>query len=508
MKKILFLAAAMIISIASKAQTLYELKYYDIETEMDYIGLFYFTSEDEGLLRCVAADPKLKKEGEIWETDYVSSYEKNKDGNFICFFPYEAKTENGDIFPSFLLGYDKNGRPTENWVIFQDLMGDEDIDEDKAFECEYFREVSITEKDENYFKQFYDDGEEILEEIMNARKLLINQSEHNTPVIVSEGSTPTMHLLMVAATYDENIGESVETDLKLVKKNFSEYAKQLGIPYNEVIIEGSQYTKSNVKKAINKIKSKPEDIIVFVYSGHGFRFLDDTDPFPRMFVSVDGNDDVEEDTQMSTSEVFKMISDKNARLTIFLTDCCNSNIDAYKSSVESMSFGTRSTQNNTDINKLKSLFIDQNGVIRITAAKAGQYALCDRSGGYLLTSFINNIRAQVSAIKNETPSWNKIADNAGKAVEKKSSSQVDEAGNPEDPQIIVKSIRLKSAPLKDTSHESMENNSASVDSNNEEGETEMSDTEAIIWTILITAIPLLIIYLIIGKIIKKIRKKD
>ena len=123
MKKILFLAAAMIISIASKAQTLYELKYYDIETEMDYIGLFYFTSEDEGLLRCVAADPKLKKEGEIWETDYVSSYEKNKDGNFICFFPYEAKTENGDIFPSFLLGYDKNGRPTENWVIFQDLMG-------------------------------------------------------------------------------------------------------------------------------------------------------------------------------------------------------------------------------------------------------------------------------------------------------------------------------------------------------------------------------------------------
>lgn len=471
MRKLLLVILAMMLGMAAKAQTLYELKYYDMDDDETYIGLFFFTNEDDCVLRCTTN--KKRGKNYCWEDNYLVEYDKNEEGNFILFYPEEPTLEDGTIIPSFFFYYNEQGdMDGEAGVIFQDLTTDDDIADENVGECEYFREVNITEKDDNYFLQFYDEDDEMFKEIINARNTIASQTNrrelHGNNNVKREDIT--LRLLMVASTKDQTIGPSVESDVKLVQKNFSEIANKLGIKYQETVISGQQFTKGNVEKALDNFSANPQDIIVYVYSGHGFRFDNDSDPYPRMFLSSDSDEDVTSQNEMSTTDAYNILSKKGARLVLFITDCCNTKIGMNKEVVESVSFGTRSGQGNTDLQKLESLFIEEEGTIRVTAAKKGQPALCDGSGGYLITSIFSNIRNQVSAINNNNPSWVAIMNSASKAVEKKSMMQLQADGEFGEAQIVVKSLNV----LNNADNGSY---NASSSSNNDNGSSTSNDDE-------------------------------
>ena len=510
MKKILFSIVAVLMCMAARSQTLYELKYYDIIDEDTYYGLFFFTDEETCTLRCVT-EPDKKGNVSAWEYDYHCTYEKQKGINYLYFIPEERKEKDDPLIPTFCMAYSTKGKfEPETYAIFQDLYNEEEeeIDEDNMKEVEYFREIDIRDKNEEYFLQFYDADEEMFKQIMNARKQLVDQDtddKQNNNNNVSDGSV-TMHLLLVAATQDESIGESVMTDVNLVKKNFSGIAQKLGIEYKETTVMGTSFKKSNILNAVERLNPGSNDIVVFVYSGHGFRFDDDKDAYPRMYITYDG--DLNENTEISTTELYKMIVDKKARLTIFLTDCCNSKVGMNRQEVESVAFGTRGTNNNIDIDKLYDLFIDESGTIRATAAKAGQYALCDASGGFMLTSILNNIKAQTSALSKDTPSWQAIIDNASKAVAKKTSNQIDETGEETDPQIVVRAVKVKDLNGgKSSSFVSSDNESESLSEVNTKSDSSSSDDGDAMTDFLCIAISVIAILGLIIVIIKLLKKK-
>ncbi len=509
MKKILFTIVAVLLCMAAKSQTLYEMKYYDIIDEDTYYGLFFFTDEDNCFLRCVT-EPDKNGKYYSWEYNYHCVFEKRDGINYIYFIPEQKKKKDDPLIPSFCMGYSPKGDfESETWAIFQDLYDDEDeeIYDENMKEVDYFREIDLREKNEDFFLQFYDADEDMFKTIMAARKQLIGQNvsqdEHSGSNNNASDGSVTMHLLMVAATQDESIGESVMTDVNLVKKNFSGIAKKLGIEYKETTIMGNSFKKANILNAVNRLNPGSNDIVVFVYSGHGFRFDDDKDAYPRMLLTYDS--DLSENTELSTTELYKMIVDKKARLTIFLTDCCNSKAGVSRAEVESVAFGTRGTTNNVDIDKLYDLFIDESGTIRATAAKAGQYALCDASGGFMLTSILNNIKAQTSVLAKGSPSWQTIVENASKAVAKKTSNQIDEAGDETSPQIVVRAVKVRDINGGRTSTlESSDNESESLSDANTKSSSD--DDDALVNFICMT-IPVIIILILIIVIIKFLKRK-
>ncbi|MCR5453381.1 MAG: caspase family protein [Bacteroidales bacterium] len=442
MKKVLITIVALFMCIAAKSQSLYELKYYDIIDKTTYQGLFFFTDEENCHLRCVT-EPNEKGEYGYWDYDYHCEFEKEDGVNYLYFIPEARRKDDDPLIPAFIMAYNANGEfQSQTYAIFADMESEEELTDDNTKEVEFFREINLRDKDEDYFQQYYEPEDDMYKQIMSACNRLNTQDDGSD---VSVGSTTnangpvTMHLLLVAATLDESIGRSVVTDVNLVKKNFSDIAKKLNIGYKETVISGNDFNTENVADMIDNFKPASNDIVVFVYSGHGFRFDDDTDAYPRMSLTYGGNPNEE----LSTTDVYNELVSKNARLTIFLTDCCNSRIGITRMESESIAFGTRATNNNTDLDKLYDLFIDESGTVRATAAKAGQYALCDASGGFMLTSILNNIKSQTSALAKDAPSWKVIVDNASRAVAKKTSNQIDEAGNETDPQVVVRAIKVR-----------------------------------------------------------------
>lgn len=264
-----------------------------------------------------------------------------------------------------------------------------------------------------------------------------------TAAIIMAGilrAQPTLHLMMVAATHDETIGQSVEQDMKAVTKEFKTIADKLGITYNEIMVSGDDFSKASINNAIDNLTPSPDDIVAFMYCGHGFRFSDDTDEYPRMYLSYTdlmGND------YMSMSEVYSRLTAKNARLTLVFSDCCNTESTIPREELED--YATRDLLN-LDVNKLKTLFLESEGSLQATAAAPGQAACCTADGGFMTQSLIRNINKMANPDTKDSPQWSTIIDKTSKYVKKRTEEEQD------NPQIIVRKISLRgeAAPQSDS----------------------------------------------------------
>lgn len=457
MKKYLMFFFMSVLCFAANAQTFYEVQYYDVYEKENYLGLMTYWNNDRCTMRCIP----MSGEDVYWECSYSASFDKEDGVNYMIFSPVPEKGKENLAYPYFAWTWTKSNASdqSETPLVFFDA---EDEDEEMV-EAKYFEEIDLADMDEEYIGQFYDKSERMYTVITQACNLVNNQrpepqrpsnNDNNnvnptptpTPTPTPSPSQPvnnstavTMHFVMVAATKDESIGESVQTDLQLAQPKFREYANNLGIEYKEHIISGNSFNKNNIMNTLNGINAAKNDIIVFLYSGHGFRFDDDTDAYPRMYLAYD--EDVNANNYLGVTDVYNLLVKKNARLTIVLTDCCNSNYGATRQEVEGSGLHSRG-HNNYDVKKLEKLFITSSGSVKATAAKAGQYALCDAQGGFLLTSFLNNINSAISAVSSEVPSWQTILDNASNYVKNKTANDYGEDGN-SGPQVVVKSVNIK-----------------------------------------------------------------
>ena len=140
-----------------------------------------------------------------------------------------------------------------------------------------------------------------------------------------------MFLIVVANTKDETVGKTVEIDLKNVSALFNSLATNLGI--SKVIplyISGDGYSKTAVEAALLALEAQkpaPIDIVVFYFSGHGFRVPGDTSKYPRMsFRTAKNKANKEIGDNIPLENVYKRINALKPRVNLVLGDCCNADI--------------------------------------------------------------------------------------------------------------------------------------------------------------------------------------
>ena len=535
MKKcFLFLLLSVLISITAKAQTFYEVKYYDKVDKQKYLGLMTYWDNEQCTLRCV----RDNNTDYYWECAYQCDFQKQGRTNFMIFSPVPERGKENLSYPYFVWNWTKKDASDQSespYVVF-------DLSEvgESMRTAEYFEEISLSDMDAEYVGQFYDEDEEMYGIITGACNIVNQQGtvsdvgmlegedydgydneenvredkKEDVEETVTDNNGPvTMHFIMAAATKDASIGESVETDLKLAEPEFKRFAKQLNINYQERIISGNSFTKENILNAIKGVKAAPNDVIVFFYSGHGFRFDDDKDDYPNMFLTYSNYGISSSNDYLGVSEAYNMLAKKKARLTIVLSDCCNAYYGATRQEIESSALASRGN-NSYDLKKLEKLFLYSSGTLKVTAAKAGQVALCDARGGYLLTAFLNNIHSQISAVSDKDPSWEKIVDNAREYVRRKTTG-FDETGEDRDPQIVVRSISIKeTAPAVTDSNRPGKPNSLKSDNDNrgndydDSGSVSSDDedltlTDVLIFGCVCVLLPILVLVWLLKKIFGK-----
>jgi hypothetical protein len=230
-------------------------------------------------------------------------------------------------------------------------------------------------------------------------EITTNTTDNNKPA--------RLHLVLIANTLDAAIGSGCSSDKTNLSNEFRQVADALGVSFQEYLIDGSSFSKERLLSTINSLSPGSNDIVLFIYRGHGFRWKDQTDDWPRMDLRTNPMaQQITEATSMNLSEVYSILKSKKARLNIILGDCCNSAVNI--SSVTANNYLTFQVDNNSDITKLKSLFMNSNGIILSAAAQKGEVSWNSPQGGLYSISFLQALREEISYLHNGNPSWDNI----------------------------------------------------------------------------------------------------
>ncbi len=219
-----------------------------------------------------------------------------------------------------------------------------------------------------------------------------------------------MHLICVAATLDSTIGVTSRRDVQNMNNLYSNLAKQFGIPFLLTEISGNDFSKEKVDQALANLTPGPKDIVIFYFSGHGFRFSSDFSRYPRMLFRTN-NTQMREDINLGLEDVYSLIVKKGANVNLVMADCCNEDVGPIVRlgrgllATKSIGFGRAKL----NIKNAENLFFPstRNNMIVASADKFQLAAGNPTLGGYFTFSFMSELERNLYT-RMPTDAWIKI----------------------------------------------------------------------------------------------------
>lgn len=234
-----------------------------------------------------------------------------------------------------------------------------------------------------------------------------------------------IHLMIVANSEVADIGATCKIDMANMLNEVQGIGQALGLPVQQYLVTGADYSKLGVEQMLKSLKPNAEDVVIFLYTGHGFRFHDQRDQYPNMAMVTSDYQDATAN-YIAVSDIYNAIVKKGARLNIVLSDCCNADLGERRP-LNSTTLGSRGN-NNFSLDRLKTLFSARGSIIS-TAAGPGEVSWCDGAGGMFTLSFIQSLRQEISATNGKEVSWEHIIDNTLVAASNRSKSSCQTAQN-------------------------------------------------------------------------------
>ena len=227
------------------------------------------------------------------------------------------------------------------------------------------------------------------------------------PLVLLFGATSlkaqTLHGIICSDTEDADIGSSCAKDLQMMHVFMGSVAQAIGYEYSDHVFAGEDCSSRNAVEAVRSLQVGAKDIVFFYYTGHGARSTGDSSPFPQLKFN---------DAMYPVYRIADQIASKSPRLSITISDACNSFIPGL--SAKGVSGG--STYVTKSSNELyRRLFLQPQGQIRITSSKVGQNSSATSIGGKFTIALLSAFeRAEQSA----APSWEGVLSAAKLDVER------------------------------------------------------------------------------------------
>lgn len=406
---IYLLTVVLLLSCEAYGQSFYRLQYRSEPENQD--GLLILYGDGTGLLRSRSANPNVA-ETLVTEFTLEERYARSKDGSPVDeFIYYETisvrNVKGGGIAPASLRLWFKLNEASgffEPWatsaVRAADIPAANNLVSAELLESDALKKDLVL----NYFSKF----EDIYQTIFATRVRGLSPAEKKI----------RLRLLVVANTNDKSIGASCRLDMLRMQETFTDITEYLGIGFSIDTIAGDRFNKKNVIGAVEQLRGSPADILVFYYSGHGFRKPTDKRKFPYLELRGRGEKDYMTNS-MNIEDVYKMLlGNTKARLKLVISDCCNAEITATNTEGTPVS-GKKSSGFDWEENNIKQLFFNSRKAILVTSADMGQLAAGNkRFGGFFSYFFKSSLENHFSILKKNV-TWDQVLQEAKKLTIKK-----------------------------------------------------------------------------------------
>lgn len=220
-----------------------------------------------------------------------------------------------------------------------------------------------------------------------------------------------MHVILVCATTDPTLSQFSIYDLDRAEKLYTKLADEIGVKANIIKIFGDSYNKKNVEAAVKNLKPAAADIVVFYYSGHGFRMPKLNRPYPFMDLRSDAKTQDYKQHTMNIEDIFLTLKSKPNRFTLVVSDCCNNDPEA-TNSIAPTPPEPRASDLKWNYENLRALFLNPKKTsLLITAADKNQLATTNpKLGGFLSYYFKQSLENMLASSNPREVSWFKICE--------------------------------------------------------------------------------------------------
>lgn len=193
------------------------------------------------------------------------------------------------------------------------------------------------------------------------------------------------HVLLFVDKEASDIGRGCEVDYIKMSAFLNTVSKSIGFEYHYYDASGMQFNSEMIEQRISEIKATPNDVIFCYFSSHGQNQTERNSKFPCSVTHtgctpVDG--------------VHQKLKQKNARLCITMSDCCNNVVKK-----KNVSKGLEVIEEvGKDENRIyNQLFLEAKGDILVTSSQVGQYSYTDSdSGSYFTNKFQESVLSAVN----------------------------------------------------------------------------------------------------------------
>ncbi|MBQ7279224.1 MAG: caspase family protein [Bacteroidales bacterium] len=229
---------------------------------------------------------------------------------------------------------------------------------------------------------------------------------------VCSSMAQTLHVINFCNTLHPEIGTVV--DYERTNRESGLIASFIGYNISYYNGVGEACSKENLMTTINSLGCGKDDIILFYYSGHGTRSINDKSEYPQMCLKYEG---YQQDKFVPVHTVVEMLKGKGARLTIVLTDCCNKALPGISTKSLMENDGKAVVADERIEKNYRKLFLENKGLIVSTSSKAGQYSHgWEELGGAFSIMFFES--ALYSACKGVIPAtWEAIMASVATSIE-------------------------------------------------------------------------------------------
>jgi caspase domain-containing protein len=200
---------------------------------------------------------------------------------------------------------------------------------------------------------------------------------------IEPSHSQTLHVISVADTRDPQL----KVEFTLNNKAIHEYATSLSETTNMKLdlidVTEKSYSCASIETAIKNVSAKPEDVIIFFHSGHGHSpRRDSKDESASIFPSLECASSLDAPIP-NLEDLFKLLVDKKARLTIVGADSCN-NIVTAAPQIKKLA------PKPTEPALIRTMFLKYAGSILIASSSPSEFSFYpDRSIGLFTEQFID-----------------------------------------------------------------------------------------------------------------------
>ncbi len=210
--------------------------------------------------------------------------------------------------------------------------------------------------------------------------------------------------VIVADTWDENIGDSTAIDLKKMQVTMTKIARNTNMKLRQVTLSDNETLPSRMLRTLEKLTVKKDDVLIFYFSGHGYRTASKGDSlWPNLYFSIP-------DEGVEYERVVSLLQKKKPRLLITIADACNNELRESKAPLLARTLLMQGEVEKNVKANYSHLFLETKGMIRITGAEAGGFAWGTRNGGLFTNAFIKSFDRAVTS--SSPADWGSILDYA------------------------------------------------------------------------------------------------